>query len=174
MSQFFVNNSGSSGPTVPTQFTTDDGTAIPASNNLNVLGGAGISTYADPNNGDNLYIEIQNGCTDTGQTIGAVTEDLCTFDCTTEGTYTFEFRISAYEEASSYGAGYSMNAVVKSDGAAATLVGVSDGFQHEDTQLMNSDITIAVSGTDAIVRVTGVAGLTINWASFTVYVFRGA
>lgn len=38
-----ISNGASSTPTVPTTFTGNSGSATPASNNLNVLGGAGIS-----------------------------------------------------------------------------------------------------------------------------------
>lgn len=42
MSQIYKNSSG--GGTVPTQFTTDNGIAVPAANNLNVFGGTGTTT----------------------------------------------------------------------------------------------------------------------------------
>lgn len=45
MSQIIKNMaSGIVPPTIATQYTTDSGIAVPAANNLNVLGGAGAST----------------------------------------------------------------------------------------------------------------------------------
>lgn len=47
MSQFFQGTTaGSLPPSVPLQFTTDAGIAIPAANNLNVFGGVGTETTA--------------------------------------------------------------------------------------------------------------------------------
>lgn len=182
MSQAGGNSGGGGGPTVPTQFTTDfqadqttpNGTAIPATNNLNVLGDDGIITYVDPNNGDNLFIKIQNGFTDQTQTIGAVTADLTTITLPTTGTYTIESRIAAWESTGPAGAGFAINGVVRLSGGSAVLIGDSDGFFHSDASLNDLDVNIVVSANTAIIRVLGVAGLTVNWGGFTVYVFRGA
>lgn len=60
MSQFFVSSSGGGGPlppTVPQQFVTDSGTAIPAANSLNVFGGTGVTTSGA---GSTLTITVKN------------------------------------------------------------------------------------------------------------------
>ncbi len=161
-------------PDVATSYVTDDGTAIPAANILNVLGENGVVTSADPDLSDNLIISLQNTEVAQAQTIGAVTADVITVPLTTAGTYTFEVRIAAWESTGPNGAGYSINGVIRSTGAAATLIGDSDGFVHSDTALNDADANIIASGNNAIVRVLGVAGLTINWGAVSVYVFRGA
>ncbi len=48
MSQIYKSATGSS-PSIPTSFETDDGTAVPALNILNVFGGPGISTSGSGN-----------------------------------------------------------------------------------------------------------------------------
>lgn len=58
MSQFYQGaTAGSLPPTVPLQFTTDSGIAIPAANNLNVLGGTGATTSGA---GSTITITVQN------------------------------------------------------------------------------------------------------------------
>ena len=44
-------------PTIPTQFTTDNGIAVPAANNLNVFGGIGITTDGS---GSTITINVIN------------------------------------------------------------------------------------------------------------------
>lgn len=54
MSQGGINNVAST-PSVPIQFTTDSGIAVPALNNLNVLGGVGASTSAS---GSTITVDV--------------------------------------------------------------------------------------------------------------------
>ncbi len=58
MSQFWQGiSAGSLPPTVPLQFTTDSGIAVPAANNLNVLGGTGTATSGA---GSTITITVKN------------------------------------------------------------------------------------------------------------------
>lgn len=59
MSQAGTNNtsSGPFPPTIPTQFTTDSGIAIPAANNINVFGGTGATTSGS---GSTITITVKN------------------------------------------------------------------------------------------------------------------
>lgn len=58
MSQFFQGTTaGSLPPSVPLQFTTDSGIAVPAANNLNVLGGIGAATSGS---GSTITVTVKN------------------------------------------------------------------------------------------------------------------
>lgn len=58
MSQIIKNlASGPVPPTVPTQFTTDSGIAVPVANNLNVFGGVGATTSGS---GSTITITVKN------------------------------------------------------------------------------------------------------------------
>lgn len=176
MSEFhIISTSAPPPPVVPTSFVTDDATiAIPALNILNVLGGTGITTYSNPNLGNNLYIQVQNSFTDQVTTVGATTENIRTVPLTDIGTYTIEVRVAAWESTTPAGAGFSINGVVRTDGVTAVLIGDSDGFAHKDSPTLDdANVLITVAGNTALIQVVGVFGLTINWGAFTVYVFRG-
>lgn len=58
MSQIIIPTSaGNLPPSVPLQFTTDSGIAVPAANNLNVIGGTGTTTSGA---GSTITITVQN------------------------------------------------------------------------------------------------------------------
>lgn len=175
MSQAGIINtsSGPVPPSVPTSFVTDNGTAIPAANILNVNGSNGVVTSANPNGSNNLVISLQNSTTGQATTVGATTADLTTVDLVTPGTYTFEARIAGYSIAGGNGVGMSRIATFLSDGVTATIIDDSDGFNHTSVSLIDTDANFVASGRNVILRVLGEAGFTINWGGFQAYVFRG-
>lgn len=176
MSQFYQSTvSGNVPPSVATQYVTDNGTAVPSGNILNVKGkpGDGIVTSADPNLSNNLYISIANTQVDTGQTIGLQTINLSTIILGAAGTYFFEVRVAAYEATTPLGAGFSTYTTFRTDGATATIIGDTDSIEHAEGALVGTSVQMTTSGNNAILQVTGVSGLTIDWGCVSVYVYRG-
>lgn len=180
MSQFFVSSSGGGPlpPTVPQEFVTDDGTAIPAANSLNVNGGStsdpndnGIETRANPNLSDNLEILLTNRLTGTATSVNASTEDIVTFTLVaTDACYRFEFFITGRDTATGEGVGYTMFASARTDGAAATVVATPFLDNDEDASLITATVGMIASGNDVILQVTGVAGQTITYKTVGSYV----
>ena len=101
MSQIY--GSTQSSPSVPTSFVTDDGTAIPVANTLNLLARDttdndvdGIRTKADPSGGDDLYVELTNRVQGTATVVGATTGDIITFDLgASAAVYRFHLQVTA-------------------------------------------------------------------------------
>lgn len=174
MSQIIKNKaSGPIPPVIATSYVSDDGTAVPALNILNVLGGPGIETYVDPNLSNNLYISLKDSCTDTATTIGAVSTDIVCLDLgTTPGTFMVTTQVSAYTTAGgTLGAGYFITAAVRTTGLAGTVIGTPDKLVFEEGALSAGNATLGVSGNNLIITVTGTSGYTINWTELTSAVF---
>ncbi len=179
MSQIYKSLiSGPVPPAVPTSFVTDvNSPSIPIANVENVLGGF-VSTdnangfQTDGSSGSNtLTAQLTNRLRGTATTIGAVTADLVTFSLgATPATITIDSNFVAFESATPAGAGYSIFGSVRTTGAAAILVGTPDKINNEDAALIAGNADLVVSGNTAILRVTGVAGLTINWVVVATYV----
>lgn len=166
-------------PEVPTTFTADSGSAVPVANNLNVFG---IDSTANNNNGilttgsgATLSVVITNRLQAQGSAAGAVNTDLVTFDLgATPGTYTFDICVSGFESTTPASCGYQLFGTVRTDGASATLVGTPDRIANEEAALTACQAALVVSGNNAVIRVTGTAGLTVNFGTVATYVFRGA
>ncbi len=174
MSQFYLGlSTGNLPPSVPTSFVTDDGTAIPAANILNVLGGPGIETYADPNLSNNLYIALANSCEGTTTTIDAAVSNITCLDLgATPGTYTFTTSVAAFTTAGgSLSAGYFITGCARTDGATATIIGIPDKQVYEEGALVAGDSQVSVSGNNLIIVCTGTLGYTVNWKEVTSAVF---
>jgi hypothetical protein len=163
-------------PSVPTNFDADSGIAVPVANTLNVIGddttANNVNGIFTTGAGNTLSILLTNRVQGSGSTVGAVTTDIITLVLSIPGTYTFQVNISAFEDTTPAGAGYSIFGTVRTDGANAVLVGTPDKIVNEEAALSTGDANIVVSGNNAIVRVTGTVGLTTLWNGVGYYVLR--
>jgi len=150
------------------EVTLDDGvnTALSAA-------GSGTFRYNDTakklqaseNGGD--YSDLIAGTTITngsGQTVDAVTGNIITRTVAINGAETVMVDVAGTKSDYSKAFGYSLRATFKRAAGAASQVGATVVVvQHEDDAA--ADCNIVLSGNDAIVQVTGVAGDTINWSA---------
>lgn len=183
MSQIYkiLTSGGPIPPEIPTSFVTQDGTAVPAANVLIVNGfdstennANGIITkggVVGTGTSNEVDVVITNRLQGTGSTVGAVTADLVTFSLgAIPATFVIEANYVAFESTTPAGAGYSLFGTVRTTGAVASLVGTPDKINNENTVLIPSTADIVVSGNNVILRVTGTAALTVNWAVVGYYV----
>lgn len=116
--------------------------------------------------GDEIFVE------GTGQTIGAVTDDLITLDLgSTAGMYAVQVRVSGFESSTPAGCNYQIDGGARTTGAAAVLVGQSQEL-NEEAAISAADVVLVVSGNNLIVRATGVAALTIDWTCSLQYILQ--
>lgn len=138
--------------------------------NVNIIGGPGITVEGDPGTFTLTIIEdeVLEG---TGTTVGATTDDVITLDLGgTASAYTMEARVGSFESSTPAGGGMWVLGVFRTDGASASLVATEAEDTFLEAALMDAEVAWVASGNDAILRVTGVAGLTVNWAATAEYV----
>lgn len=122
------------------------------------------------NGAGSITIAAENGLSGTGTTVGATTADIITFALgATPASYIFEFVITGFDGVTPSATGYWFIATVRTDGATATVIGSTEDF-NEDSGLVSSDVDMVGSGGSVILRVTGVAGVTLNWTASGRYV----
>lgn len=168
MSQFWVGVSGSNLPvTVPTSFQTDSGTATPAANILNVLGGDNIGTEGS---GNTVTVNFEYDCDQSTTTTDATPTVITCFNLgSTPAVYTFSMKVAAFAPSLGAGAGYTTSTAARTDGVTATLISTAELDPFEDAAFATADAVLGVSGNNIIVTVTGLAGTTINWREQTLF-----
>lgn len=106
------------------------------------------------------------GATGSGSTTGAVTGNTITFALgATPATYSIEVQVAGFESTTPAGIGVALTAAVRTDGSSATLISTPDKVALAETALITATADVIVSGNNAIVQVTGVALLTIDWVA---------
>ena len=137
--------------------------------NINLLTGNGLTTTGVPATNTITITRDDTPNNGSGQTIGAVTTNLITIALgATPATYAIEARIAGFESTTPAGCGYSLFGTFRTTGAAAVICGTVDKITNEEVALVAANATIVASGNNAIVQVTGVAGLTIDWNAFSI------
>jgi hypothetical protein len=175
MSQFFQGStSGSLPPTVPTSFVTDSGTAVPAANVLNVLSNDSSTNNANgiqtTGSGNTVTVLLTNRVQGSGSTVGAVTLDVISFPLgATPGTFTFDCRIAGFDAATPSAVGFTIVGSTRTTGASATLLNGQAVDSFDEAATTTASGALVVSGNNAVFRVTGVAGLTIDWNAVMTY-----
>lgn len=99
----------------------------------------------------------------TGQTVDVGTADLITYALrNVAAVYSFEALVSGISLVGS-AAGFQLTGVIKTNGAAATIVGTIDQIGNADLAIAGANVTGAVSANNLIIRATGSLGSVINW-----------
>jgi len=186
-------------PTVATQYTTDNGTAVPALNILDIRGIDSSSAFVSPNtnsgNNNNVNgIVVIGGATQTGAsnrvdvqltnrihgsaitTDGATPQALFMFDLgSTAGSFLFVNYLTFYDPVDGIGGSIVAYAYATTNGtfvpAAPNIAGAFDAF---DPGLGGVVFDMSFPGgfpNNYVPQVTGVAGKTINFKLITTYTF---
>lgn len=171
-------SSGPVPPTVATSYVTDDGTAIPAANILNVNGidsttnnANGIFTQADPNGSNNLRVVLSNRIQITATTSDGAgqTQAVTLFTPTDDTAITFSALIIGYDAPNNVAAGGSQQGVARKTGGAVTIVGTNDSLDESDAALNAVDWDVIATGADLQGQFVGIAGRTITWTMTFTY-----
>lgn len=172
--------SGGGGGGTPVQtITGDDSIAVPpTANNIFLVGGSlstnninGITTTGNAGTSTET-VNLTNRVQGTISTADATPTTLTTFTLgATPGVYNFDIQIVGYDLTDTAGVGYFISGIVRTTGAAAVLVGIPDKITNEEAATVACDANLTVSGNNAIVQVTGIAGKNINWRALSQYIF---
>jgi len=133
--------------------------------NFNIVADVNSGLTVVTDNTTNTATIYSDNTSGTATTIGAVTEDIITYDLgLTPGTFQFEARVKGFESTTPAGVGYNIYGTFTTDGITATLVGDQPIF-NEDPALSTADAYFIASGNNAVLQVLGVAALTIVWSA---------
>lgn len=168
MSQAGIVSDQTSGlPDIETITGTSGGAVGPnAAFNINLLGAEEVIVTGNPGT-NTLTIDSING---TGNTVGAVTLDLITLNLgAVAAAYSFYVLITGFDTTTPTVATYSITGGIRTTGAAAVRDATPSYSDSEAAAMIPSDDDLLAVANTAVVRVTGVAGLTIHWKAKIIY-----
>jgi hypothetical protein len=144
-----------------------------ASFNINLLTGVGLTSVGNAAT-STIVISLDNDIEGTGTTVGAGTADLITLDLgTTPGTYLFRVDIVGFDALTPLGCAYFLKAAARTTGAVGIEIKNETADEMEEGVLSGCDNDFLCVGNSGVIRVTGVAGKTINWKAVMTYTFKG-
>jgi hypothetical protein len=139
--------------------------------NINLLTGNGLTTTGVPAT-NTITWTLDNYSNQTTSTNNAVPNVTMTIPLgAVAGVYTVDVNVSAYNVTDIAAAGFSLFGTVKTNGAAATLVGVPDKIINNEAAMATADVNLIVSANNLVIEVTGILAKSINWRSITFYTF---
>ena len=143
---------------------------VDAALNINLLTGDGLTATGTPLT-NTITFTLDNFSAASAQTIGAVTADIITLNLgAVAGMRIAEAKVVGFEATGPSGCAYNLICGARTSGAATTIVSLQDKYVAEDAALNTGDVNFVAVGNTLIVRVIGVAALTINWKATLTYV----
>lgn len=178
MSQFWQGvTAGSLPPTVPTTFTTDTGTSVPAANNLNIKGGDttdnvvfGIETTTGPADQVNILLTNRyHGSVTTSDGLGQTrTVATCPMPLS-PAVYTFKGTVNGINSIDGLAGAVNFTISYRTTGGVPVLLTNPSYIYQDDIPFVGLAVFNASLGLLTI-SVTGEAGKTINWVCVGEYV----
>jgi hypothetical protein len=170
MSQIaMIASPGSVKPDIET-LTGDIGGAVSvdAAFNINLLTDNGLTSTGNPAT-NTITFALDGYTLGTAQTIGAVDADVVSIDLgAVASSWIIEAKVTGFNGATPAGCGYNLIGSARTNGAVAILNAIQDKIVLEPLALAGCDANLVAVGNTIVVRVTGAAGLTIDWKSVTV------
>lgn len=187
MSQIYKisSSSGPVPPTVPTEFVTQDGNAVPAANILIVdafdtsennnngietKGGAAAGDPPGSGASNEVSIYLTNRITGAVTTTNATPTTLASFSLgATPAVFTFDIQIACFNATAVNGDGYFISGSARTNGTTAVLCGSPDKIVNEEVA-DTADANMIVSGNNVVIQAVGIAAVTHRWRVVATYV----
>lgn len=179
MSQAGSTSGGSAGPTVPTQFNTQSGNAIPAGNILIVNAydttennTAGIETKGNTNggnppgtgSGNEVDVYLTNRFHGSATTTNATPTTIATCPMSTNpATFMFRVWVTAYDSTNNASFSTITTLTFRTTGGVPVLMTDQDFVTQQDTTFGGTLVDLNGSSTQLSVIVTGASATTIKW-----------